>query len=288
MRRPGFGKNSSPPPPALDFRESFHSHATLLNLPKFLRWLSFCQTGMINTNNAMQLEALKNFPLFQNLPAEALAEFSRLCVERAFGKNEMIYFKGETQGRTFFLISGEVRLYRSQAGEKVVIQVLNSGEIFGDFSFVGHPSALLSENYAQTTQSAKVCVVMSSDLAKLLARFPVLAMVMLVTLRNRLHQTESKIKDLALSTARTRIINELIRYAASHGKEDGEFYQIEDKLTHQQLGEMTGLTRETVTKTLNFLEKEGFISYMSDRTLRLNKNKILKDCLDCIQLAKAM
>ncbi|MBI4224040.1 MAG: Crp/Fnr family transcriptional regulator, partial [Deltaproteobacteria bacterium] len=149
----------------------------------------------------MQLEVLKNFPLFQNLPQEALVEFARLCVDRSFEKNEMIYLRGETEGRTFFLISGEVRLYRSSAGEKVVIQVLRPGEIFGDFSFVGHPSDLLSENYAQTTHPTKVCVIMSSDLGKLLARFPVLAMVMLVTLRNRLHQTESKIKDLALSTA---------------------------------------------------------------------------------------
>lgn len=146
----------------------------------------------------MQLEALKNFSLFQNLPQEVLAEFSRLCVERAFGKNEMIYLRGQTEGRTLFLISGEVRLYRSQEGSKVVIQVLNPGEIFGDFSFVGHPSNLLSENYAQTTQPAQVCVILSSDLAKLLAKFPVLGMVMLVTLRNRLHQTESKIIDYFL------------------------------------------------------------------------------------------
>lgn len=234
----------------------------------------------------MGIETLKNFPLFANLPEEALVEFGRLC--RSFGKNEMIYLRGQTDGRVFLLLAGEVRLYRSQAGEKVVIQVLRPGELFGDTSFIGHPSSLLSENYAQAVQPSEVCIIMANDLSKLLARFPALAMILLVSLRDRLHQMESKIKDLALSSAQTRIINELIRYASGHGKESAGFYEIEARLTHQQLGEMTGLTRETVTKTLNFLQEQGFISYTPERMLRLHRDKILNDCLDCIQLAKSM
>lgn len=213
-------------------------------------------------------------------------ELARTC--RNFGKGEMIYFRGEIEGRTFLLVSGEVKLYQSADGQKVVLQVLKAGEFFGDLSFAGHPVDFPSENYAQAATASSVCVTNPADLGKLMARFPVLAMALLVVLRNRLHQAESKVKDLALSSAQTRVMNELIRHAARHGKADGEFYQIEEKLTHQALAEMTGLTRETVTKTLNFLADEGFILYAPDRTLRLNKNKILKDCMDCIQLAKSM
>ncbi|MBI4050302.1 MAG: Crp/Fnr family transcriptional regulator [Candidatus Doudnabacteria bacterium] len=200
----------------------------------------------------------------------------------------MIYFPGDKNGRVYLALSGQVRLYRSQGGEKVVIQVLGPGDFFGDLSFVKDAAILPSENYAQATQPTKACVIMADDLNRLLQKFPVLAMVMLVTLRNRLHQTESKIKDLALSSAQTRVINELIRYAALHGRDSDGVYEIGDRLTHQALAEMTGLTRETVTKTLNFLEAEGFVSYQAGRVLRLNRNKILNDCMDCIQLAKPM
>lgn len=235
---------------------------------------------------ANHVQIFKNLPIFRNVPEEALSELARTC--RNFGKGEMIYLRGQTEGRTFLLVSGEVKLYQSADGQKVVLQVLKAGEFFGDLSFAGHPVDFPSENYAQAAAASTACVTNPADLGKLMAKFPVLAMALLVVLRNRLHQTESKVKDLALSSAQTRIINELIRHAARHSKVVNGGYEIEDKLTHQQLGEMTGLTRETVTKTLNFLVEEGFISYLPGRTLRLNRDKILNDCMDCIQLAKAM
>lgn len=235
---------------------------------------------------ANHIEIFKNLPILRDLPDQVLDELSRICVQRSFAKGEMIYLRGQTEGRTFLLTAGEVKLYQSAKGQKVVLQVLKPGEFFGDLSFVGHPMDFPSENYAQAVSASAACVTNPVDLGKLLAKFPILAMTLLVVLRNRLHQIESKVKDLAISSAQIRVMNELIRHAARHGKEESGVYQIEEKITHQALADMTGLTRETVTKTLNFLEGEGFISYTSDRTLRLNRNKILNDCLDCIRLAK--
>ena len=51
---------------------------------------------------------------------------------------------------------------------------------------------------------------------------------------------------------------------------------------------MSGLARETVTKTLGVLALHGFISYTPDRYLRLNIKKIVDECAGCVQLASAM
>lgn len=241
-----------------------------------------------SSSKAMQkLEAatISSLPVFQGLPLEAIQAFGRSCIDRAFGKGEMIYFPRGEGGRVFLLLSGEVRLYRSAEGRKVVLQVLKPGGFFGDLSFAHDPYPLEAENYTQAVADSKVCVISTDDLKRLLDKHSGFGMVLLTAMRDRLHQAESKIKDLALLPAETRIINELIRHSVRHGKLAGDFYEIEERLTHQALSEMVGVTRETVTKTLQLLEKSGFIQYTPGKFILLNKNKVMNECAVCLRLA---
>lgn len=227
---------------------------------------------------------IKDLPFFKDLPDTVVEDLSRICVHRTFTKNQMIYLQGDTKGKVFLVLEGEVKLYLAQAGQRIVIQVFTPGEFFGDLTFVSHPSSLALEDYAQATQETRACVMNSADLSRLLEKHVSFAMALLVALRNRLHQAESKIKDLAISSAPTRLLNELIRYASYRGKEHNGVYEIEERLTHQSLAEMSGMARETVTKTLGELEKNGFISHDPERRIRLNIEKITKECVECLSL----
>lgn len=227
---------------------------------------------------------IRNLPFFRDLPDAVIEELSRSCVPRTFGKQEMIYLRGRAEGKVFLLLTGEVKLYLASAGQRIVVQIFKPGDFFGDLAFVNHPSDLPPEDYAQATQDSKLCVMSTKDVTRLLGTHASFAMTVLVALRNRLHRAQSKIKDLAISSAPTRLLNELIRYALSHGQERDGFYEIEQRLTHQLLADMSGLARETVTKTLGDLEKQGFISHTAKRRLRLNKHKIITECAECISL----
>lgn len=228
--------------------------------------------------------ALKSLPVFQGMSEQALQELQRNCIVREFNAGEMIYFRGGEESKTYLIVSGEVKLYRSADGRKIVIQVLKSGDFFGDLSFTGAAHSLPADNFAQADQITAACIISAEDLNSLLKKYPEFAMVLLVTLRNRLHQAESKIKDMALVRVETRLLNELIRHAYNHGRILDGFLEIEEKLTHQQLADMTGVSRETVTKSLNELIQSGMIEYGEGRLIRLNQEKILNNCLYCIKL----
>ncbi|MCP6720330.1 MAG: Crp/Fnr family transcriptional regulator [Patescibacteria group bacterium] len=228
------------------------------------------------------LSTIKKLPVFQDFSDQTLKEFSHLCAMRNFGEGEMIYLRGRQQGKVFLLISGKVKLYQSALGKKVVIQVFKPGDFFGNIPLT-HTYPLREESSAQASQESTVCVISKQDFTTILNRSPELAMTLLTVLRNRLHQAESKIKDLAISSAQIRLINELIRYATHHGQKINGFYKIEEKLTHQLLSEMIGVTRETVTKTLIELKKLGFIKYGPGRSIILNRDKIIKNCILCLR-----
>lgn len=236
---------------------------------------------------SIQAEIIKNLQPFRGLPHEFISEFAEVCVPRKFSKDEIIYSHGEESGRVFLLLSGEVSLYQSLEGRKAALQTFKAGDFFGDLSFA-HPSPFQMANFAQARESAQACVVLGRDMVGLVNKFHQFALFLLTALRNRLHHAESKIRDLAVAPAETRILNELIRHAINHGMEIEGRRQIEERLTHQTLAEMTGLTRETVTKTLKLLENNDFISYTPDKMFRLHIKKIIEDCLGCLKLAGGM
>lgn len=234
---------------------------------------------------AILLHLIKHLPFFTEMPEETVAAVARVCVPRTFNKKEIVYLRGDVGGRVFLILTGEVELYLSSHGARIMIQVFREGDFFGDFSFANHPTPFPQEEYAQAAKETSVCVITTGDMMRLLERNAAFTMAFLITLRNRLHRAESKMKDLAIFEAPTRLLNELIRHAVSYGKEEGGFYDVGERLTHQKLADFSGLARETVTKTLGILEEQGFISHTPLGTLRLNIQKITKECVGCVGLA---
>jgi CRP/FNR family transcriptional regulator len=224
---------------------------------------------------------IKNLPEFSDFPDDVIHRIASVCVPRTFEQNQNIYFSGQEKGRFYILLFGEVEIYQSGGGKRVVIQVLKPGDFLGDLSFTNH-DAPLAGSHARTKTSARVCSMSGTEVKSILQSSIPFALLLLTTLRDRLHQAESKIKDLAISSAETRVINEIFRYVMRHGHKNGAYWQIEKKITHQALADMTGIARETATKVLGALEKEKVISWSDDGFLRLHHENIMRVCPQCL------
>jgi CRP/FNR family transcriptional regulator len=227
---------------------------------------------------------LKILPNFSDFPEKALRRIASACVPRTFDKDQTIYFSGQEKERFYLLLSGEVEIYQTGEGKRVVIQALKPGDFFGDLSFTDH-AVPLAGSHARAKMETSVCYSMSTaDLKLILRSYASFAVLLLTALRDRLHQAESKIKDLAVSSAETRVINELFRYIIRHGRENGGFWQIDKKLTHQSIADMVGIARETTTKVLGALEKEKVISWSNDGFLNLHHENATRVCPQCLMM----
>ncbi|GEM_PF-2877241 len=227
-----------------------------------------------------ELNTLLNFSDF---PEETVRRIAAACVPRVFNKGQTVYFSGQEKGRFSILLSGEVEIYQTGGGKRVVIQMLKPGDFFGDLSFTDH-AAELAGSHARAKMPSGVCSMSAADLKSILhSSFP-FTLLLLTALRDRLHQAESKIKDLAISSVETRVINELFRYIVRHGREDGAFWKIEKKLTHQFIADMTGIARETATKVLGALEKAEALSWSDEGFLTLHRENIMRVCPQCLMM----
>lgn len=201
-------------------------------------------------HNPSKLWYLQRLALFERLPAPAHLRLERASFMRTHTKGELLFRPGGAAGKIFIIKSGQVKLFRSQEGKRVIIATLGAGDTFGDFSFSGG-AAVPAGYFAEALGDTLVCIMSTADLGALAQAYPQVAIGLIGKLSARLYEAEAKIENLALSRAEVRVFRELRRQA-----EVAENKLITPALTHEAIAEATGLTRETVTRALAKLKKQ--------------------------------
>jgi len=176
------------------------------------------------------------------------AHSSKVC--RNLEKGEVISEPDECEGKVFIVESGQVRLYKlSIDGREQTLDILSSGAIFGDIVFEKGEKADCAFAAAED-KKACVCIISKEDFLNLLKDKPSLAIKIISDLASRLKTAQQKIANLSLSDAKMRLLSELVRLGKSFGTESANKITIKRRFTHEQLANLIGTTRETVTKTL--------------------------------------
>jgi CRP-like cAMP-binding protein len=202
---------------------------------------------------------------------EKLAEITS---EKEFSKGELIFGPYDTEEKIFVVREGEVEIYQlSPEGKKVIIDILVPGNIFGNSSFSSKPFVEVND-FAVARSRVILCIFRKSDFMNVLRTMPQVAMSLIEEISAKLNETDSRIRDLALSNATTRLIGELMRFAKKVGKEVDDKIVVGTKLTHEELAGMTGVTRETVTRVLKKLRQEKIVDLDKSRHIVIDKNKV--------------
>jgi CRP/FNR family transcriptional regulator len=111
---------------------------------------------------------------------------------------------------------------------------------------------------AEALDDCTLCVMSQSDVERLVMAKPQVALRMLEVVGRRLAAAEARLEDLAYRSVRARLASVLLRL----GKErDGAI----EGVTHQDLGDMVGAYRETVTKILDELQQDGAVELARKR-----------------------
>ena len=203
----------------------------------------------------MHSELLKRVPLFEGLSDAELTALSEVAMLRVFPKDRVVIMAEEEGDSLFVIQQGQVKVsIVSEDGREVILSILGEGNFFGEMSLLdGHPR---SANVT-TTQETELLMVRRADFLHFIQRSPQTAIKLLSVLASRLRKTDRKIEGLALSDVTGRITQTLLQLAEEQGTPDGVL--IKDRPTHQDLANMSGTTRETVSRILKRLENQGYI-----------------------------
>ncbi len=208
----------------------------------------------------MNYVALKQIKLFSGLQEAELQAIGSRTNTRVFPRNAIIVNEGDQTDSLYIVISGRVKVFSSdEEGKEVVLNTIGPGEYFGEV-------ALLDEQPRSASvialESAKLAMIPRADFLRYLNEYPPLATNLLKTLARRMRTETENIKTLALIDVYGRVAKTLLDLAA---EKDGKL--VTERITHKEIANMVGASREMVGRILKDLRKGGYISVDSGRII---------------------
>lgn len=197
---------------------------------------------------------LKQLNLFKTLPQSQVEHMSSKLTMKEYSKQQIL-LEPQDKDKVFILKTGRVEIYElTEDGKKIIVDSLGPGNVFGDLGINES-----SEHFVEATANSYVCVMKKSEFFDMVTKNSVIANVLVRELFSKVVESEKQIAALASDNLLLKIKNLLARLAKKYGEErDGEI-TILTKFSHEQLSEMIGVSRPTMTELLNKLEKQGFI-----------------------------
>lgn len=202
--------------------------------------------------------ALRRVPLFSELDDPDLNSIENLVTTRRYARGETMFIQGERAWAMFMVMSGRVRIYRSSPeGKEQTMEILGPGDPFGAVALIdGGPYPAGAEALEDTTAG----ILRRDDLERLLLSHPGLGLSILRVLSARLREAKEQLADLALKDVRQRVAAVLLQLVERHGREEKTPGHISIAMTHQELAQMVGASRETVTRVLGEFREGGLVA----------------------------
>lgn len=200
---------------------------------------------------------LKTVSLFNGLTAAELNVVAQAANTRKREDGSFFFFEEDPATRVYVLTKGKVKLTQvTPEGQQIILHYINPGKAFG-------VAAVLSEiHYPVSAQAVEDCQALGWDEAtmkRLVERWPRIAVNALHILANRTRDFQHKIRELATERVERRIARALLRLAQQTGRKVETGVLIDLAITRQDVAEMTGTTRYTVSRILQQWEKQELI-----------------------------
>ncbi len=205
------------------------------------------QSG-VQVNLPYKRDYLRKIDLFRDLSHDEMEMLDQTTRMTTVEKGRVIYRQDDKAQGLFLLKTGRVRLSRITAGgKKLDLTILEPGTFFGEMPLLGER---MRNTFAEAAEDCLLCVMSQYDIEQLVLRNPRVGLRMIAVLSRRLAESEARLEDLAYRSVPARLASVLLRLGT-----DG----VVEGITHEELGDMVGAYRETVTKTLNEFQSAGYV-----------------------------
>ena len=217
---------------------------------------------------------LENFNLFKGMGMSEMQKVEKNTTMKTASKGDYIYFPEEPSKTIFFLKEGRVKIGSySEDGKENIIAILKPGEIFGELSVAGEGKR---NEFAQAMDGdVMICAMSMEDMEMMMEMNSKMGMKITKLIGFRLRKTERRLNALIFKDVRTRIVDLIREMAEEDGTKIGDEIMVKHYLTHQDMANLTGTSRQTVTQVLNELREKDLI-YMERKKILIRDLAMLK------------
>lgn len=219
---------------------------------------------------------LKHIRLFDDISPSEMQQMERITRMETVKKRQPLYLQGDPSSNVYLLKQGRVKIANTApSGKEVTFDILEPGEVFGELDVLeGAPRS----TSAETLDDTLICVIPRKDFDQYLAMHPNVTVKLTKLIGLRLKKIQSRVEDLVFRDVPARLAHLLMELSKSDGTKAPQGIRLRARLTHQEMANLIGCSRETVTATLSQFRDDGLIQ-MDGRTLIIMDSKGLSKLL---------
>lgn len=193
---------------------------------------------------------------------------------QSFAKGQFVFRAGALGKHVYFLRRGRIKVYQpSHSGKEVILWFCFAGEMFGLAEVAQGGGRVV---HAQACEDSEVLRLSQSQFFEFLRNHPDSSHLIMQVLSCRMRTLSEVIVNLVNDDVQTRIMKLILRLGARHGVRMGQDIHLNLTLTHQEIADMVGTTRQTVTGVLSKLKRQGFMS-LENRRIYIESPELLDE-----------
>jgi CRP/FNR family transcriptional regulator, cyclic AMP receptor protein len=221
------------------------------------------------------IRLMKRVPLFSKLSDSDVSQLADQCVRRECRRDQVILIEEELGQILFIILRGTVKIKRTNdEGREVIITILKAGDFFGELSLLdgkGRSATVVA------MQDSELLTLRQSEFLLMLEKYPLISIELLKVLANRIRMANIQIENLTLQDAMGRVGAALMHVAEQTGYQRGESVVIPKLPVQQDLANMAGTARETISRVMSLLETKNVLQREGHRVVILHYEKFKRD-----------
>jgi CRP-like cAMP-binding protein len=213
--------------------------------------------------------------LFAELKENDLENITKMAVRQVYKKDNMVLIEEEIGSTMFIILHGRVKISRiNEEGREVILSVLVDGDFFGEMAILDGETR--SAN-AFTLEDTELMIIRKENFMEILRSYPQVAINLLKELAHRLRRSDAQIKSLSLQSALGKVASTLLRIADDLGVVKHGVVVVPQLPPQQDLANMAGTSRETISRVLKSLNQLGYVKKEASKLTIVDYQRFKQD-----------
>ena len=211
--------------------------------------------------------------IFCNMSPAVIQALDTVKFTGLYPKGSLLFVEGEEPRGVFILCSGRAKLTTSSTeGKTLIVKIAEPGEVLGaSATILGRPY----EVSAETIEPSQLNFIKRDDFLKFLNTHAEACMHTAQQLSEKYHSAQREIRSLGLSqTTSEKLARLLLDWCDRTGEETARGVRLKVLLTHEEIAQMIGTTRETVTRLLSDFKRRKIIDVKGSSLFVTNKPQL--------------
>jgi CRP/FNR family transcriptional regulator, cyclic AMP receptor protein len=208
--------------------------------------------------------------IFCNMSDETITALDSVKFTGVYPKGSLLFVEGEQPRGIFILCEGRAKLTTSSTeGKTLIVKIAEAGEVLGaSATILGKPY----EVSAETIEPSQLNFIKREDFLRFLNTYPEACMHTAQQLSEKYHAAQHEIRSLGLAqTTGEKLAKLLLDWCDRNGEPNGKGIRLKVLLTHEEIAQMIGTTRETVTRIFSDFKKRQIIEVKGSSVFILAK-----------------